>query len=342
MDFGSARGDVEIPVSDPDAFNDATLDHVLEESDFVLLKNMGAHTVRLSLNTYKDFEDDDNPYTYREDNFLKLDKIISWAEKYEIYVILSMRQSPGGHNTSPHSGHNGDNELWKNAEYQNRLAALWKEIAGRYKNKEIIIGYDLLNEPEADPVSDLNDVYARIVQAIRLVDKHHIIFLEGNNFATEFAGLDITLDANSALSAHFYWPGDYAVEGIGTYPSVADGFTYESLENKIMERIGFAVNNNIPLWMGEFGAMSCAGNYLDYDQDVVTLFEAHGLSWNYWHFKNIKGVTNTQALYFMNGDNIFLRLLQGEDVAESDALEALKTEYFIERSELKAFLEDNY
>jgi endoglucanase len=253
-----------------------------------------------------------------------------------------MRQSPGGHNTTEDSGNNGNNEFWQNAEYQDRLASLWKKIAGRYKNKKIIIGYDLLNEPEAHLITDLNDVYNQIIQKIREVDSNHIIFLEGNDFAVVFEGLDITPDANLALSAHFYWPGSYVVQGTGTYPSPAEGFDYEALENELTDRISFAVNNNIPLWMGEFGAMSCAGNYLDYDQDVITIFEEQGLSWNYWHFKNLKGKTNTQAIYYMNADNTFLKLLQGQAVDESDALEALKTEYFIERTELKLLLEASY
>jgi len=175
-----------------------------------------------------------------------------------------------------------------------------------------------------------------------MVDSNHIIFLEGNDFAVIFDGLDITLDPKLALSAHFYWPGPYAVQGVGTYPSAADDFDYQAIENKLIERISFAVNNNIPLWIGEFGAMSCAGNYLDYDQDVVNIFKEHGLSWNYWHFKNIVGLTDTQAVYFMKADTVFLMLLQGNAVDENDALEALKTEYFIERAELKTLIEAIY
>ena len=101
-----------------------------------------------------------------------------------------MRQSPGGHNTSAHSGNNGKNTFWKNTEYQDRLALLWRKIAERYKDKEIIAGYDLLNEPAADTMTELNQAYSRIIKKIREVDTNHIIILEGNKFSTEFTGLD--------------------------------------------------------------------------------------------------------------------------------------------------------
>lgn len=125
------------------------LDYVVTEDDFRNIKNMGANIIRLSLNTCKDFEYDTNPFTYREQNFKRLEKLIEWAAKYNIYVIISMRQSPGGHNTSPHSGNNGLNQLWSNATYQKRLIALWHKIAAQYAENPTVAGYDLLNEPAA-------------------------------------------------------------------------------------------------------------------------------------------------------------------------------------------------
>jgi endoglucanase len=54
------------------------------ESDFAVLKSVGANAVRFYLN-YGLFEDDSSPYLYKKSGFDWLDQNIAWAEKYGIY-----------------------------------------------------------------------------------------------------------------------------------------------------------------------------------------------------------------------------------------------------------------
>ena len=65
-------------------------------------------------------------------------------------------------------------------------------LAQYYANQQWIGGYDILNEPAWDlPPSNkpLHDLYVSITTAIRQVDTNHILFVEGNWFATDFTGL---------------------------------------------------------------------------------------------------------------------------------------------------------
>lgn len=352
FDFGSIRGDIPEQFDNNkivNAISDSMLDYEITEDDFKIIKNMSANSIRLSLNTYKDFIS--NGIDYREENFKCLDRVIMWAEKYDISVIISMRQSPGGHNTSPHSGNNGKNQLWINPVNQKLLLSFWGKIASRYAEKSIIIGYDLLNEPDAPDKEVLNQIYRDLINVIRFVDKNHIIFLEGNGMSKDIDQIDIPADNNVSLSLHFYTPGKYTVKGEGTYPATINGrsFNKSALRNELKKQISYAKQVNKPLWIGEFGAMTRAGNYLEYDQDLIDLFNEQELSWTYWNYKNLKGFADTQSIYYMGNNNkfkIFILSIQ-QNKKELSALSAqeieniaksVSTADFREKTELKNLL----
>ncbi|NOZ47448.1 MAG: cellulase family glycosylhydrolase [Chlorobi bacterium] len=312
FEFGSARGDVSYfdqSDSSQSLFLDNMLKHIVIEEDFVDVKNMCANTIRLSLITYRDFENDTLPFTYKENNLQQLDSVVQWAKNHNIYLIISMRQSPGGHNSSPHSGNGGLNELWSNTNYQQRIASLWRNIAQRYANEPIIAGYDLLNEPEAPDSTSLNNVYQSIIDSIRSIDTNHIIFLEGNLWAQYTDWIDPNLNTNLALSIHYYLPSSYAVDGIGTYPDAGIDFTKNALSTSLQDRIDYAQSLNLPCNVGEFGAMTSAEGYLIYDEDMISIMDSLSLSWNYYNYKNIKGTTNTQAFYYTDNTNEFVQML---------------------------------
>ncbi len=312
FEFGSARGDVQLfdenDVSQSQ-FLDNMLKHIVIEDDFKDVNQMCANAVRFSLITFKDFENDSSPFTYRENNFQQLDSVIQWAKNHNIYLIISMRQSPGGHNSSPHSGNGGLNELWSNTNYQKRIAALWRVIAERYSDESIIAGYDLINEPEAPNAATLNTVYQTIIDSIRSVDANHIVFLEGNLWAQYTDWIDPSLDSNMALSVHYYLPSSYAVDGIGIYPDAGISFTKVALASAFQSRINHAQSLNLPCYVGEFGAMSSANGHLIYDEDLISIMDSLSLSWNYYNYKNIKGASNTQAFYYADNTNKFVQML---------------------------------
>ena len=150
-----------------------------DESAFRELAAMGFNSVRFYLN-YALFEDDADPYRYREEGFGWLDRNIRWARANGIRLILNMHYPQGGYQSQG----NGD-RLWKEPENRNRLAALWGEIARRYADEETVIGYGLVNEPM--PVGGTNtrdglrvwqELAQQITDEIRRYDDRHVIFVE--------------------------------------------------------------------------------------------------------------------------------------------------------------------
>jgi aryl-phospho-beta-D-glucosidase BglC (GH1 family) len=126
------------------------LDYFFNEDDVIFLRKAGASVVRIPLN-YRHFEDDAAPFKYIEAGFARLDKVLSHCERHGLYVILDLHSAQGWQNVHWHSDNASRISLfWEVAFYQDRFVALWQEFARRYKNRAVIAGYDVLNEPCAN------------------------------------------------------------------------------------------------------------------------------------------------------------------------------------------------
>ncbi len=111
-----------------------------------------------------------------------------------MYVSLNAHAVFGWQNTDWSSDNaTGRALFWKERHYQDRYVGWWEQLAERYRGRDYVAGYDLLNEPVANaPPSGgfdkaryvpgweaLNALYRRTVAAIRAIDPDHIIFLDG-------------------------------------------------------------------------------------------------------------------------------------------------------------------
>lgn len=168
-----------------------TTDH--DEASFQEIAEMGFNSVRFYLN-YQLFEEDNNPYVYKETGFAWIDQNIKWAKKYGIRLVLDM--------------HITQESLWDNQEQQNRLACLHGAIAKRYAKEPTILGYGLKNEPAAQSngkiskEENLSKIYNQCIEKIREVDHNHIIFVERVGMLSD-ADFSIQ-DDNWVYEAHMY------------------------------------------------------------------------------------------------------------------------------------------
>lgn len=195
--------------------NPSTVHH--DEQSYKEISELGFNSVRFYLN-YALFEDDSNPYTYKESGFEWLDKNIEWAKKYDIKLVLNMHYPQGGYQSQG----NGM-ALWTDAQNQNRLIALWKEIARRYADEEYILGYGFINEPvvplldtDAKTVGQVQSLMQRITDAVREVDKNHLVFIERmcaskaeNGESRWVSGEFLINDDNAVYEFHAYSPHEF-------------------------------------------------------------------------------------------------------------------------------------
>ncbi len=143
------------------------------EKDYQRLADLGMNAIRFYLN-YKTFEDDNSPYSYKQSGWDWIDQNIAWAKKHGIYLILNMHVPQGGFQSQCEG-----EALWDVTSNQDRLVALWTAIADKYSNEPQIAAFDILNEPTPkDSVEQWFQLCKRIVDAIRLVDDHHLLITE--------------------------------------------------------------------------------------------------------------------------------------------------------------------
>lgn len=298
-------------------FFERMLDYFFNEDDVVFLRQAGVNVVRFPLN-YRHFEDDMAPFKYKESGFARLDKVLDLCEKHDLYVILDLHSAQGWQNVHWHSDNASRISLfWRDASYQDRYVALWKEFARRYANRSVFAGYDVLNEPcTNNEMGDypwnvppnykpnwnvMNAVYRRLVTEIRKIDSRHIIFLEGDSYASMFSGLEKPFDDNLAYSSH-----NYTVPGFGpgqypglVHPRNALGSGSEQWDAARQEQFflnaegtKFTQQNNVPLWVGEFGSVfngpaGEAEDRLRALDDQLSIFERHNAHWTTWNYKDI-------------------------------------------------------
>ena len=299
-------------------FFDALLDAFFNEDDVAFIKKCGANTVRLALN-YRHFEDDEAPFEYREEGFSRLERAVDWCEKHGLYVILDLHAVQGWQNNHWHSDNENSAALyWRHRQFQDRLKALWRELARRYAGRAVIAGYELMNEPIVNtPAGDLphlyyehyrgdwdrmNRVYRELVAAIREVDAKHIIFIEGDVYGHLFDGLEAPFADNLVYSSHHYTiagfgPGPYPGE-FNTYrvdQTHMNGYWDRSRQDLLFRESSgarFAQKHGVPLWVGEFGSQYNTGKEdapfrIRAMDDQLASFNDWGAHWTTWTYKDM-------------------------------------------------------
>lgn len=281
-------------------FFDRWLYHFFTEKDAQFFRSLGLNCLRLPFN-HRHLEDDMNPRVLKERGFKHLDRVIKLCGDHEIYTILDLHTVPGAQNQDWHSDNPTNHAaFWDYKDHQDRAVWLWEQIADRYKGNSWVAGYNPLNEP-ADPSRTLlAPFYARLEKAIRAVDPHHILFLDGNTYAMEWEGFHEILP-NCVYSIH-----DYSMMG---FP---EGELYRgtseqdaSLEQQFLRKCEFNFRHNVPIWNGEFGPTyvfpdspdaqminQCRYNLL---RRQLHIYEAYGISWSTWTYKDIglMGIVST-------------------------------------------------
>jgi len=186
---------------------------ILSKEDFEMMNSWGANTVRYAV-SYTWFEDDSQPFVYKEKGFEDLEKHISWAKENGIYIIIDMHRAQGGIQDSGE----GD-ALWLNPENQQRLISLWQEFAIRYNDESTIAAFELLNEPHPPEDEDWQIFATELAASIREFDQNHMLvvcntLITNDNDWSKLPFTPFTIPDNNVLyTAHFYEPGHFTHQG---------------------------------------------------------------------------------------------------------------------------------
>ena len=279
------------------------------EPDAEYIHSLGLNLVRIPIN-YRLWEDDMNPRVIKEGAFEHLDRVITLCAKHQIYTIIDLHALPGFHNQHWHSDNPTHKaQFWKHKDFQDRVVCLWEVIAERYKDQPWVAGYDLINEPAEPAGEKVFLYYKRLYEAIGNIDPDHILFLEGNTYATDFEMFTEVWD-NVVYTNH-----DYAVPGFirgGDYPGYTDGkyFNRDTFEEYFLKRSEFMFNHNIPVWVGEFGPVYTGipeKDEMRYQvlKDQLAYYHKYKVSWCIWLYKDM----GLQAIMHQNENTPYMKLV---------------------------------
>jgi len=284
-----------------DTFWNAFRQNFVQRKDIERLAQLGFNSVRLPM--HWDFYMNADG-TWRTEGFVITDSLLRWCADSKIYLILDLHGAQGGQSANNISDYNPANpSLWQSDSNKQRTIALWKKLAEWYKNEQWIGGYDILNEPAWDlPPSNkpLRDLSVAITAAIRSVDTTHIIFVEGNWYATDFNGMTPAWDDNMVWSFHKYW-------------NSTDG-------NSINYLLTLRSNTNRPLWMGESGE-----NSNSWFTDCISLLESNKIGWSWWTLKKFATINGPFSIPISNEYEALLRYWKGQGTKPTadDAMKGL-------------------
>ncbi|MDA8303510.1 MAG: cellulase family glycosylhydrolase [Actinomycetota bacterium] len=271
------------------------LDSFFAEEDVAFLAGLGVNAVRIPIN-YRHFENDMRPREILPEGFARVDRAIELCRAQGIYTVLDLHALPGGKNHHWHSDNRTHRALfWEHRDFQDRAAALWLALAEHYRDEPWVAGYNLVNEPADEEGHRLAAFYRRLEAEVRTVDPRHVLFLDGNSYARDFAGFGPPLP-NCVYAVHQY-PAPGAARG-GPYPGETLGAHYDAgvVAWEFDVLTAYMREHNVPTWVGEFGPVYTG--YAEADPglqrgrrqllaDQLRLYNERGASWSLWTYKDV-------------------------------------------------------
>ncbi|MCM1067789.1 MAG: glycoside hydrolase family 5 protein [Muribaculaceae bacterium] len=246
-------------------------DNYITAADIDFIASTGANTIRLPFH-YKLFTDED--YMGRSSNhdgYERIDSVVEWCRRNNLYLILDMHDAPGGQTGDNIDDSYGYPWLMESPRAQQLFCDIWEQIAKRYSNEPVILGYELINEPIAhffDSESlnpHLEPLHKRAVEAIRRHDSNHIVLLGGPQWNSNFSNFsDWAYDNKIMYTCHRYG-GDPTAEAIDHY-------------------IAFRDSTGLPMYMGEIGH-----NTDEWQQSFSQVLEDNNIGYTYWPYKKLDG-----------------------------------------------------
>lgn len=247
-------------------------DNYITEQDFAFIASTGANTVRVPFH-YKLFTGEDYMgLNDANEGYRRIDSCVNWARKHDLRLILDMHDCPGGQTGDNIDDSYGYPWLMTDPDSQTQFLNIWGEIAAKYADEDVILGYELANEPvatywEGEEREKLNSalepLYKRAVQVIRKSDPNHIVLLGGPQWNSEFGNFtDWKFDNNIMYTCHRYG-GEPTAEAIKSY-------------------IDFRDKTELPMYMGEIGH-----NTLEWQAKFVDVLCNANIGYTFWPYKKI-------------------------------------------------------
>lgn len=207
---------------------------------FDLYKEAGFQCVRIPVR-WDNYTGKTPPYKVSESWLNRIEQVADWGLERGLYIIINAHH---------------DDWIKKNYSEANkaRFDSIWTQIATHFKDKPEKLIFEILNEPHGLTRAQNDDMHARVLSIIRKTNPTRLVIFQGHNWggSDELLTAAIPDDDYVIGSFHSYDPYLFGLEGQGTWGTSYD---YSQLENKFKAVSNWSLEHNIPVFLGEFGAL---------------------------------------------------------------------------------------
>jgi endoglucanase len=247
------------------------------------IRRAGFDFVRVNLHA---FDHMDANHRLSADWLAKLDTVIREAQKAGLGVILDEHDFNACAKDVPTC--------------RVKLAAVWRQIAPRYRNAPANVAFELLNEPNEALNAVWNDFFPDLLAIVRETNPTRTVIIgpASWNSLRELPNLQLPEnDRNILVTFHYYDPFHFTHQGAtwaGEEVKKLSGITWGTDSDRAQIKADFdtvaawAAANRRPILLGEFGAYDKTGTpqamraaYID---AVTREAERHGFGWAHWQF----------------------------------------------------------
>jgi endoglucanase len=213
------------------------------------------------------------------------------ARAASIPVVLTMLTLPGAR-WRQHNGDQNDTRLYSDESYIAQAAACWRDLAIALRGERAIVGYNLLNEPVTEDSEALARVHRALVDAVRSVDTHTPIMLDGAIQASPSSYASaLPIDDDRVLyAAHLYEPWEYTTwrrnEGRTPYPS--PDWNRDTLARALAPLAAWQARHRIRserIVLAEIGCDRRIPGVERHLRDAIEIAQSHRWHWAFYSFR---------------------------------------------------------
>jgi hypothetical protein len=299
------------------------------QEDFNKLAALGANYVNIS---HPGLFTEEAPFVPDEGIIQNLDHLLKMIRQADMFAVISFRTGPGRSEYTFFWDEYGtwfdksylNDSVWGSQGAQEAWADMWKFTAERYRDDPIVVGYDLMVEPNSnetgsDVINDYLDIWdpeefqnqysgtlydwnqmtPPIVQSIREVDNLTPILIGGNGYSGMdwLPYIEIVDDPYIVYAVHQYTPTQYSFQwdfdSMITYPGQMDlnwdgepdPFNRNWLAGYLNGIKEFwSANNYHPVVVNEYGVHRWVPGAAEFMDDEMSLFEELGVNYALWYW----------------------------------------------------------
>jgi aryl-phospho-beta-D-glucosidase BglC (GH1 family) len=241
-----------------------------KEYYFDMYKSAGFNCVRVPVRWDK-HTSYSSPYKIQEGWLDSVETVIDWGLARDLFIVIN--------------AHHDDwiKQNYTIASYRDRFDSIWSQISVRFKDKSEKLIFEILNEPHGLTKQQNDDMHQRVLSIIRKTNPTRIVIFQGHDWggSNDLLAAAIPDDDYVIGSFHSYDPYLFGLEAQGTWGTPAD---VNILRDKFIEVKNWSDANNIPVFMGEFGA----GSACDYNSRMkhykiyVEFAQTYGFAYAAW------------------------------------------------------------